>query len=91
MSTFIHCFRQPSLHYGWLKEQVDEISSSKRTTFQIPENSAVLADFYSDPEARARGFFQDVLRQMLADARESGEIRQVYIFVSEVINFFDMS
>ena len=71
-----HCYTRVEngllLHHGWLVErQAKSHFTEVDATFEYPPGSAVLYDFYSDPDARGRGLYQAALRQMTADAAAS--------------------
>ncbi len=69
------------LHYGWLiEEQRDSFISEVQQAYQYPPKSAVLYDFYTDPDARGQGLYQENIKQILTDAaiRENAE----YIYIS---------
>jgi len=70
------------LHYGWLVEcQARAFFSEVQQEYAYPPNSASLCDFYTHLKARARGFFQAALRQMLHDAATIPGTEWIYISV----------
>jgi len=70
------------LHYGWLIErQVESILSEVGQTSYLLPDSAVLADFYTNPLARGRGLYQKSLPQMLHDAKAIPGTQRIYIGV----------
>jgi RimJ/RimL family protein N-acetyltransferase len=70
------------LHYGWLLERqkvsnVYEVGQS----FELPENTAVLFDYYTHPQARGQKLYQKAIIQGLHDAAKVPETKQVFIGV----------
>ncbi|NNE99625.1 MAG: GNAT family N-acetyltransferase [Pyrinomonadaceae bacterium] len=70
------------LHYGWLVErqeisQVTEVGQE----FTLPANTAVLFDYYTDPEGRGRGLYQNSLIQGLHDAARIPGTERIFIGV----------
>ena len=70
------------LHYGWLIErqeisQVFEVDQE----FKLPENTAVLFDYFTHPEARGKGLYQKSILQGLHDASKIDGTKQVFIGV----------
>ena len=50
--------------------------------FEFPEHSAVLYDFYTDPDERGRGLYQRTIQRIIQDALQRIEgLRYVYISV----------
>ncbi|MCH9696562.1 MAG: GNAT family N-acetyltransferase [Gammaproteobacteria bacterium] len=68
-------------HFGWMiPEQKTALITEVQQSYQYPSRSTVLYDFYTDPEARGKGMYQDNLRQMLNDSviRDSAD----YVYIS---------
>ncbi len=81
-----HCFTIASedclLHYGWmLKKQRVSFVSEVQQSYQFPENSAVLYDFYTHSKSRGMGFYQATIKQMLADVCKLPSVEYIYISV----------
>lgn len=71
------------LHYGWLglRQQRARLSEvGQEFIFDEPDN-AVLYDFFTHPQARGRGFYQQALYQILHDVAELPDIKKIYIMV----------
>lgn len=70
------------LHYGWLEAHAKKSYFSEvEQSYEYPPGSAVLYDFYTSPDARGQGFYQQSLSQMLQDSAENDGIEKVYISV----------
>jgi len=70
------------IYCGWLAEQASEIFLSEAgPRYPVPDNSAALYRFYTGPAAGEEDLFEQVLRQMLADVRESQASQQAYVFI----------
>jgi CelD/BcsL family acetyltransferase involved in cellulose biosynthesis/RimJ/RimL family protein N-acetyltransferase len=70
------------LHYGWLvRNQKTSNVYEVQQSFELPENSAVLFDYYTNPSARGRGLYRKSLLQGISDAAKIPGIKQVYIGV----------
>ncbi len=70
------------VHYGWLADQqADSFFPEIGANYTYPPDSAVLYDFYTDPSARGRGYYQQSLRQMIADAAAKPGVAHIYISV----------
>ncbi|MBL8379244.1 MAG: GNAT family N-acetyltransferase [Burkholderiales bacterium] len=69
-------------HFGWLAfgERQSRISEVGQT-LDLPEGSATLYDFYTDPQARGQGAYRASLRAMLEDAFARPDTRWAYIGV----------
>jgi RimJ/RimL family protein N-acetyltransferase/CelD/BcsL family acetyltransferase involved in cellulose biosynthesis len=70
------------LHYGWLVEnqlisKVYEVNQE----LNLPENSAVLYDFFTHPDARKKGLYQKAIRQILNEVAKNTDAKQVFISV----------
>lgn len=71
------------VHYGWLglRQQKARLSEvGQEFIFDEPDN-AVLYDFFTHPQARGRGFYQQALYQILHDVAELPDIKKIYIMV----------
>lgn len=70
------------LHYGWMLER-QEVSHVFEVgqDFNLPPDSAVLFDYYTDPQARGRGLYYNSLLQGLHDAAKIPNTKQVFIGV----------
>jgi CelD/BcsL family acetyltransferase involved in cellulose biosynthesis/RimJ/RimL family protein N-acetyltransferase len=71
------------LHYGWLglrQERARLSEVGQEFIFDEPEN-AVLYDFFTHPEARGRGLYQQALYQILHDAAAVPGLKKIYIMV----------
>jgi len=70
------------VHYGWLADrQASSFFPEIGASYEYPAGSAVLYDFYTDPSARGRGYYQRSLRQMIADAAARPGVEHIYISV----------
>jgi RimJ/RimL family protein N-acetyltransferase len=70
------------LHYGWLIPEAHEsVLTEVGQRFRYPPRSAVLYDFYTDPDVRGGGLYQATLRRMLADLAAEGRAEFAYISV----------
>ena len=70
------------LHYGWLIEsQTSAFLTEVQQSFQYPEGSAILYDFFTEVNARGQGLFQMSLHQMLHDIRTLHGVRYIYCAV----------
>ncbi len=71
------------LHYGWLiDDQTHACFIEVQQGFEFPEHSAVLYDFYTDPDERGRGLYQRTIQRIIQDALQRIEgLRYVYISV----------
>jgi len=68
------------LHYGWLVEQQTEAFISEvQHHYKWPEHSTILYDFYTDPDARGQGLYQENVRHMLSEACASSETKNICI------------
>lgn len=71
------------VHYGWLglRQQKARLSEvGQEFIFDEPDN-AVLYDFFTHPQARGRGLYQQALYQILHDVAELPDIKKIYIMV----------
>lgn len=70
------------VHYGWLRER-QEVSTVIEVgqSFQMPKNTAVLFDYFTDSAARGKGLYQKAILQGLHDAAKIPETEQVFIGV----------
>ncbi|MFN7926624.1 MAG: GNAT family N-acetyltransferase [Blastocatellia bacterium] len=71
------------IHYGWLglRQQKARLSEvGQEYVFPEPDN-AVLYDFFTHPQARGRGLYQQALYQILHDVAEMPDIKKIYIMV----------
>ncbi len=71
------------IHCGWLglRQQKARLSEvGQEFIYDEPEN-AVLYDFFTHPQARGRGLYQQALYQILHDAAAVPGIRKIYIMV----------
>lgn len=71
------------IHYGWLglRQQKARLSEVEQEfIYDEPEN-AVLYDFFTHPQARGRGLYQQALYQILHDAAAVPGVRKIYIMV----------
>lgn len=71
------------IHYGWLglRQQKARLSEvGQEFIYDEPEN-AVLYDFFTHPQARGKGLYQQSLYQILHDAAAVPGIKQIYIMV----------
>lgn len=60
-------------HYGWMaRGGRKHFLSDVDTTYDSPEGSVVLYDFYTDPRFRGEGLYTNNLRAMLAHAKREG-------------------
>ncbi|MBS1809161.1 MAG: GNAT family N-acetyltransferase [Acidobacteria bacterium] len=82
-----HCYSLTEndclVHYGWLglRQQKAKLSEvGQEYIFDEPEN-AVLYDFFTHPQARGRGLYQQALYQILHDVAELPDIKRIYIMV----------
>lgn len=71
------------IHYGWLgfrqtKSRLSEVE--QEFVYDEPEN-AVLYDFFTHPQARGRGLYQQALYQILHDVAAVPGIKKIYIMV----------
>lgn len=81
--VFTHADEQCLLHYGWFApKQAESFFSEIRQRYSYPTGTAVLYDFYTDPEARGRGYYRSNLLQMLQRAAVEPSITQIYISVN---------
>jgi RimJ/RimL family protein N-acetyltransferase len=81
--VFTHADGETLLHYGWFApDQKESFFSEIQQRYQYPPGSAVLYDFYTDPDARGRGFYRSNLLQMLQRAAAETGIKQIYISVN---------
>jgi CelD/BcsL family acetyltransferase involved in cellulose biosynthesis/RimJ/RimL family protein N-acetyltransferase len=81
--SYTHSQGDKLLHYGWLLEhqEVSKIYEINDAEFRFPPNTAVLFDFYTEPEARGKGFYKKSLSQMLHVASQIPDVKQVFIAV----------
>jgi len=70
------------VHIGWMLERqaVSNVFEVEQE-FNLPEHSAVLFDYYSDPEMRGKGLYRSSLLQGLHDAAKIPDTKQVFIGV----------
>ncbi len=70
------------LHYGWLveKQEISNVYEVKQE-LKLPPNSSVLFDFFTHPESRGKGFYNNSMCQILHDTIQNNETKQVYICV----------
>ena len=87
LETEQHCYTLTEndclMHYGWLglRQQQARLSEvGQEFIYDEPEN-AVLYDFFTHPQARRRGLYQQALYQILHDAAAVPGIRKIYIMV----------
>ncbi|HEX4947829.1 MAG TPA: GNAT family N-acetyltransferase [Blastocatellia bacterium] len=87
LETEQHCYTLVEndclVHYGWLglRQQRAKLSEvGQEFIYEEPEN-AVLYDFFTHPQARGRGLYQQALYQILHDAAAVPGIRKIYIMV----------
>lgn len=87
LETEQHCYTLVEnnclVHYGWLglRQQKARLSEvSQEYIFDEPDN-AVLYDFFTHPQARGRGLYQQALYQILHDVAELPDIKKIYIMV----------
>lgn len=87
LETEQHCYTLVEndclVHYGWLglRQQKAKLSEvGQEFIFDEPDN-AVLYDFFTHPQARGRGLYQQALYQILHDVAELPDIQKIYIMV----------
>jgi CelD/BcsL family acetyltransferase involved in cellulose biosynthesis/GNAT superfamily N-acetyltransferase len=69
------------VHFGWLvDDQSQSFFPEVEQLFTYPENTAALYDYYTVPQARGRGLYQQCIRTMLRDAA-TGSAKRVAISV----------
>ncbi len=71
------------IHYGWLglrQKQARLSEVGQNFIYDEPEN-AVLYDFFTHPQARGRGLYQQALYQILHDAAAVPGVKKIYIMV----------
>lgn len=69
------------LHYGWLVENKKEsFYTEVAEKFRYPDNSAILYDFFTRPDIRAKGCYQDNLRQILSDLANLQSVDHIFIY-----------
>lgn len=78
-----HCYsfakNDHLLSYGWMIErQAACYLPQVRMHFDFPSNSAVIYDFYTDPEHRQSNFYQMALIQALHDAANIPDTEWIY-------------
>lgn len=68
------------LHYGWLieRQKISNVTEVDQE-FELPDDTAVLFDYYTHPQARGKGLYRKSLLQGLADAARVPGTRQVFI------------
>jgi CelD/BcsL family acetyltransferase involved in cellulose biosynthesis/GNAT superfamily N-acetyltransferase len=82
MHSYTYAENGRLLHYGWLIERQEESSLTEvGQRLYLPPNSAVLADFYTHPEARGQGLYSASLSQMLHAAANVADTRSIFICV----------
>ena len=70
------------LHYGWLVENKKEsFYPEVGEKFRYPDNSAILYNFVTCPDSRAKGYFQDSLRQILSYLADLHSVEHIFISV----------
>lgn len=80
--VYTYASNERLFHFGWLVGQQHEAYFTEvQQRFQYPEGTAVLYDFYTNPDARGQGLYQKTLSQMLSDVSKLDGVRQVYISV----------
>ncbi len=70
------------LHYGWLieRQKVSRVYEVDQL-FNLPDDTAVLFDYYTHPDARGQGLYQKSILQGLHDAAKIPGIERVFIGV----------
>jgi len=70
------------LHYGWMiaKQEISRVTEVDQE-FTLPENTTVLFDYYTHPEARGKGLYQKSMIQGLHDAAKIPDTERVFIGV----------
>jgi GNAT superfamily N-acetyltransferase len=71
------------VHYGWLglRQQKARLSEVAQEFIYDEPANAVLYDFFTHPQARGRGLYQQALYQILHDAAVVPGIKKIYIMV----------
>ena len=70
------------LHYGWLVEnQTESFYPEVGEKFRYPDNSAILYNFATHPDSRAKGCYQDSLRQLLSYLADLPSVDHIFIYV----------
>jgi GNAT superfamily N-acetyltransferase len=82
LRVYTHAHEGRLIHYGWLTlSAAKSLLPEVQATYEYPQGSAVLWDFYTDPAHRGKGLYSRSLRQMLRDATASEGTEFVYIAV----------
>jgi RimJ/RimL family protein N-acetyltransferase len=69
-------------HYGWLIEREEKsFFFEVNQTYILPPDSAAMFDFFTHPVARGKGLYQSALPQILHEAFQIPETKQVFISV----------
>lgn len=70
------------VHFGWLHEnQKDAIFPEVGQRLRLPEGTAVLYDFYTDPAARGKGLYKAAISQILHDTSDIAGTQRMIIAV----------
>lgn len=69
------------LHYGWLVEnKTESFYTEVGEKFRYPDNSAILYDFFTRPDTRAKGCYQNSLRQILSYLANLQSVDHIFIY-----------
>lgn len=69
-------------HHGWMiRRQQQSFMSEVQQSFTFPPCSAVLYDYYTQPDLRGKGLYRITIMHMLCDAFENDQTKYVYITV----------
>jgi GNAT superfamily N-acetyltransferase len=82
LRVYTHAQEGRLVHYGWLTlSAAKSFLPEVQATYEYPQGSAVLWDFYTDPAHRGKGLYSRSLRQMLRDAAAAEGTEFAYIAV----------
>jgi CelD/BcsL family acetyltransferase involved in cellulose biosynthesis/GNAT superfamily N-acetyltransferase len=69
-------------HFGWMNEdQREAVFPEVGQRLHLPEGTAVLYDFYTDPPSRGKGLYKASMRQILHDAASLASTKRMFIAV----------
>jgi CelD/BcsL family acetyltransferase involved in cellulose biosynthesis len=69
-------------HFGWMnQDQREAVFPEVGQRLQLPEGTAVLYDFYTDPPSRGNGLYKASMRQILHDAASVASTKRMFIAV----------
>ncbi len=80
--SYTHSDGEKLLHHGWMleRQKISEVYEVNQE-FTLPDNTAVLFDYYTHPDARGMGLYRNSILQGIHDAARVPDTENVFIGV----------